>query len=112
LETIAWWKCAPDASHKLVTAGFGTWKKADYATAALAEDGRCAVVYLPTSRKCTVDLKKLKGPVIPRWFDPTTGESKAIAGSPYPNAGSHEFAPPGNNGAGEADWVLLLTTTP
>lgn len=112
LETIAWWKCAPDTSHKLVTAGFGTWKKADYATAALAEDGSCAVVYLPTPRKFTVDLEKLKGPVTPRWFDSTSGEIKAIAGSPFPNASSHEFAPPGNNAAGEPDWVLLLTTTP
>lgn len=112
LETIAWWKCAPDANHKFVTAGFGTWKKADYATAALAGDGSCAVVYLPTPRKFTLELEKLKGPVIPRWFDPTTGEIKAIAGSPFSNAGSHEFAPPGNNAAGESDWVLLLTTAP
>jgi len=48
LATIAWWRLAPDANHEFLTAGFGEWKQADYAPAALADDGSCAIVYLPT----------------------------------------------------------------
>ena len=53
LETIAWQKLVPDADHTFATAGFGEWKQADYATAALADDGSCALVYLPTPRAVT-----------------------------------------------------------
>ena len=81
LQTIAWWRLAPDTEHKLVTAGFGQWKQADYVTAALADDGSCAIVYLPTPRTITVDLAKLKGPVMVQWFDPTTGESTVVEGA-------------------------------
>jgi len=31
-----------------------------------------------------------------------------IAGSPFSNAGSHVFTPPGVNSAGDGDWVLVL----
>ena len=32
----------------------------------------------------------------------------AVAGSPLPNTGSHMFTPPGPNGDGDGDWVLVL----
>mgnify|MGYP000206360784 CR=1 FL=1 len=108
LKTLAWWKLVPDAKHEWVTTGFGAWKQADYATAALAADGSCGVVYLPTRRSFTVDLAKLRGPVTARWFDPTSGEFKPAAGSPLAAGSRHDFAPPGKNGAGETDWVLVL----
>lgn len=108
LQSIAWWKLTPDVKHELVTAGLGEWKLADYATAALAEDGSCAVVYLPTPRQFAVNLAKLKGPVTARWFDPTSGEFKPAAGSPFVSHASREFTPPSRNAAGESDWVLLL----
>lgn len=34
----------------------------------------------------------------------------AIAGSPFPNSGSSDFAAPGNNGTGTNHWVLVLET--
>ncbi len=108
LETISWWKLVPDVQHEFVTTGFGEWKKADYATAALATDGSCGVVYLPTPRKFTVHLSKLKGPMTARWFDPTNGEFKPAEGSPFANAARRELIPPAQNSAMEGDWVLVL----
>jgi hypothetical protein len=108
LRTVDWWKLVPDADHQFLTAGFGEWKQANYATAASAADGTCAVVYLPTPRKFTVDLEKLKGPVHARWLDPTSGEFKPAEGSPVAGTGNHAFSPPAKNAAGESDWVLVF----
>ena len=110
-QEIAWWKLVPDAKHELVTAGFGRWKQVDYATAALADDGRCAVVYLPTPRPFMIDLTKLNGPVTGRWFDPTRGDFQPVEGSPFANTGRRDFTSPARNAAGQSDWVLLLEVT-
>jgi hypothetical protein len=110
MQTIAWWKLVPDAEHEFLTAGFGAWKQADYATAALADDGTCAVVYLPTPRTITVDLAKLKGPVMARWFDPTTAEFKVVEGAPFSQLSKREFTPPRANSADESDRVLFCQT--
>src|SRR5262249_16264904 len=36
---------------------------------------------------------------------------QTVVGSPFPNTGSHNFTTPGNNSAGDSDWVLLLQPT-
>ncbi len=77
-------------------------------SAAGTADGRCALAYTTGGKSLTVDLSKLKGSLNARWFDPTSGELKAIPGTPFAASGSREFAPPGNNAAGDGDWVLLL----
>ena len=77
-------------------------------SAASTADGRCALAYTTSGKPLTVDLSKLKGPLNARWFDPTSGELKAIPGAPFTASGSREFAPPGNNAAGDGDWVLVL----
>src|SRR5207249_2330287 len=41
-------------------------------------------------------------------FDPANATFQTVAGSPFPNSGSHNFTTPGNNSAGDPDWVLLL----
>lgn len=110
LETIAWWRLVPDAKGEFLTAGLGEWKGADRAAAALADDGSCGVVYLPTPRTITVDLAKVKGPVMVRWFDPTTGEFTTVQGAPFSGGGKREFTPPGANSAGESDWALFCQT--
>jgi hypothetical protein len=111
LGTVAWWKLAPDAKHVLVTAGYGEWKQADYATAALARDGSCAVVYLPTPRPITVNLAGFRGPVTARWFDPCTGTFTPASDQPYPNVGEATFTARAANAAGESDWVLIFQAT-
>jgi len=108
MQTIAWWRLTPDVRHELVTVGFGTWKKADYVTAALADDGSAGAAYLPDGRRLTVNLTKLSGEVTAHWFDPTSGQFTAVAGSPLSNTKQEDFTPPGSNAAGDGDFVLIL----
>mgnify|MGYP001766124334 CR=1 FL=1 len=110
LQTPEWWKLVPDAKHEFVTSGFGEWKKADYATAALASDGSCGVVYLPTTRTFSVDMTRLRAPVSATWFDPSSAGRKAVEGSPWENKGERRFVVPGKNAVGDEDWVLVLQT--
>jgi hypothetical protein len=110
MQSIDWWKLAPDAKHQFVTRGYGEWKQADYVTAALAGDGSCAVVYLPATGTIRVNLAKLAAPVTVRWLDPTRGEFKAAPGSPLGNSGETELTTPGPNFAGDNDWVLVLSS--
>jgi hypothetical protein len=108
LELRPWWRLIPDEKHELVTAGYGTWKQADYVTAALADDGSFALAYLPSPRPLTVDLSKLGGPVHAQWFDPTSGKYQEADDSLLSNVGKRGFEPPGSNAAGDGDWVLVL----
>jgi hypothetical protein len=78
---------------------------------ALADDGRCAVVYLPTPRPFMIDLTRLNGPVTGRWFDSTRGDFQPVEGSPFANTGRSEFTSPARNAAGQSDWVLSLEVT-
>ena len=78
------------------------------AAAARSSDGSSVLVYLPTIRTITVDMSKLASPVTARWYDPTNGEYTNIDGSPFANAGSRKFTPPGDNSSGDGDWVLVL----
>ena len=66
------------------------------------------VVYMPTARTITVNMASLKGNANAKWFDPTNGAYTSIAGQPFPNQGTQQFTPPGNNHAGDGDWVLVL----
>jgi hypothetical protein len=108
MKTIPWWRLVPDTQHEFVISGFGTWKQADYVTSALTDDGSAGVAYLPSSRKISVNLAKFSGQVMAIWFDPTSGQSKPVQGSPFDNDSNHDFTPPNNNAAGEGDFVLVL----
>ena len=108
LETVPWWKLAPDVKHEFLIAGIGEWPQADYAVAAVASDGSCGIVYLPAPRAITVALSKFRSPVSVRWFDPTSGQFKSVEGSPFSTLDKREFTPPARNAAGESDWVLVL----
>jgi hypothetical protein len=81
-----------------------------FAPAARTPDGTLVVAYLPTIRTITVDMSKLSGPVIARWYDPTEDTYVAATDSPLENAGNKQFTPPGNNRSGDGDWVLVLET--
>jgi hypothetical protein len=87
---------------------FGSITTNTYATAARTSDGSLVMAYLPTIRSITVDMSKLAGITTARWFDPTNGTYVAINGSPFANADDRRFTPPGNNSAGDGDWVLVL----
>jgi hypothetical protein len=112
----SWFDLIPDQSHSLVTAGYGNFSSTgtvmsnDYATAARTADGTLAIVYLPTIRTITVDMSKLSAPMTAQWFDPSTGAYIKVAGSPFTTSGTQNFVPPGKNGDGEGDWILLFET--
>jgi hypothetical protein len=109
-----WYNLVPDQSHTLLTAGYGTYtpggnvSDSDYATAAKTVDGTLAVVYTPVRHTLTIALTNFNSPVIARWYDPTANTFAAIPGSPFPEIGTHNFTTPGNNSAGDGDWLLVL----
>jgi hypothetical protein len=118
-----WHQLVPDQKHTIVTAGYGTFDASstegnvfgmtsDYVTAARTPNGSLVMAYLPTLRTVTVDMTQLGAPATARWYDPSRGTYKAVHGSPLPNTGKHKFTPPGNNGDGAGDWVLVLETQP
>jgi hypothetical protein len=110
-----WFDLVPDADHRIVVGGRGTFTASgqvddsDYVTAAGTPDGKLVIAYLPVDRPVTVDLSKLAGPVGAQWYDPAQGRYVPVPGQPFTNAGSRGFRPPGRNGDGDEDWVLVLS---
>ena len=66
------------------------------------------LAYLPSVRRITVELASFAGGLTASWFDPTSGRSIAVEGSPFANRGSRDFIPPTRNSAGDGDYVLVL----
>jgi uncharacterized protein DUF4038/collagenase-like protein with putative collagen-binding domain len=120
-EPRPWYNLVPDQDHKVITAGYGTFDStttagnryvmtSDYVTAARTPDGSLILAYMPSLRPLTVNMAKLRAPARASWFDPSRGTYASIKGSPFGNSGTHMFIPPGNNGDGDGDWVLVLET--
>jgi Protein of unknown function (DUF4038)/Putative collagen-binding domain of a collagenase/Purple acid Phosphatase, N-terminal domain len=112
--TRSWWNLSPDASHQVLTAGYGTYDafggiaSNDYVTAAMAADSSLMIAYLPSIRTVSVNLSKFAAPVTARWYDPSNGTYATISGSPFSNAGTQNFTPAGSNSDGNGDWVLVM----
>jgi hypothetical protein len=120
-EPRAWHNLVPDQDHKAITAGYGTFDSSttagnryvmtsDYVAAARTPDGSLVMAYMPSLRPLTVSMSKLRGAAGARWYDPSRGVYVQIKGSPFANSGTQVFTPPGNNGDGDGDWVLVLET--
>jgi chitodextrinase len=111
-----WFDLIPDQNHTVVIAGYGTFSDTgslggnDYLTAARTPDGALVMAYMPTIRPIVVDMASLGSPANASWYDPSNG-SYHPAGSSLPNTGTLPFAPPGQNSAGDGDWVLVLSAT-
>ena len=119
LTSIKWYNLIPDQSHTIVTSGYGTLDSGqdgncintnDYVTTSYLADGTGSVSYIPQGATVVVDLSKFSGSVTAKWYDPTSGSSNTISGSPFANTGTQSFSTPGTNSSGDPDWVLLLTT--
>lgn len=114
LSGLEWQNLVPDTAHSFVTAGFGTSSNtgnidtSNYVTAALAPDNKLGMAYCPETCSITVALSKMDASTTARWWDPTNNTFTPISGSPFANSGTHTFSDPGNNNAGDTDWVLLL----
>ncbi|MBI1895870.1 MAG: DUF4038 domain-containing protein, partial [Acidobacteria bacterium] len=106
-QSRPWHRLVPERADSIVTAGLN--RATDRAITAWIPDGSLAITYLPSPRKITVDLKKLRGKVNAQWFDPTAGTYSNIEGSPFANTGQREFTPPARNGGGDGDFLLVLS---
>jgi hypothetical protein len=119
----AWYQLVPDQKHAVVTEGYGTFDAtntpgncfvmtSDYVTAARTPDGALVMAYLPSRRTVMVDMAQLSAPALARWYDPSRGTYTPIDSAPLANRDKRAFTPPGNNGDGDGDWVLVLETRP
>ncbi len=115
-----WDLLVPDYRHAFLTSQMGQPGIHDptYMSAALATDGSWGAVYYPgvpgNVDKLTLNLSKLhhgRGASRAYWFDPTSGTTKSIPGSPFRNSGSQTFTTPGINAAGNKDWVLIAESS-
>jgi Putative collagen-binding domain of a collagenase len=41
------------------------------------------MAYMPSAREISVNMSRLAGPATGRWYDPTSGTYRMIAGSPW-----------------------------
>jgi uncharacterized protein DUF4038/collagenase-like protein with putative collagen-binding domain len=135
-----WYELRPDVDHTTITGGYDaiacragrmavwvahfpslerfvhTAKMTGYisangcATAARTDDGSLVIAYMPTLRPLTVDMTRLAGPAVSRWYDPTDGSFTDVGGAPIANVGKVTLRPPNRNRAGDGDWVLVLET--
>ncbi len=112
-----WDDLVPDQTHTFVTSGYGSFVTNglftgnNYVTTAVTPDGSLGMAYLPQGGRITVAMTNLQNNVLARWFDPSADTFTTIAGSPFSNTGTQTFRSPGNNSAGDPDWVLVLEST-
>jgi hypothetical protein len=108
----SWWKLRPDIVNELLPSRVDRVSPGDvnWASAARAEDGSFAIIYLPANRPVVVDLSKVNSSSAATWFDPTDGSRRPAENKPWRETEWKEFTPPAKNAAGEADFVLLLET--
>jgi uncharacterized protein DUF4038/collagenase-like protein with putative collagen-binding domain len=110
-ETMPWWTLEPDIGNRLMKAGHQSG--VSRAVAARSADRSIAVIYLPTIRSLTLDLRELAGPdVSMRWYDPANGQYTDIVASDLESQKTQTVTirPRANNGSGSGDWVLIVKT--
>jgi hypothetical protein len=67
------------------------------------QDGRYALVYVPTGQPVEIDLEKLAGTTLTAWwYDPRLGIAQRLG--EFPRRGTRAFTPPADG----PDWVLVL----
>jgi len=117
-----WWNLQPDWTRKFListTLSGGSHIENDNYTIAAYDslNRKLGIIYCTTQQTLTINLSKIKGPVIVRWYDPTSGNYINISGSPFTNKGLHMFKTPGmvhrefnTDGSAETsnDWVLVV----
>ncbi len=114
IRSIAWYGLVPsglDGMKDLILTGNTIVSNGDHIAAAASRDGTLLVAYVPpgraTSLSFAVDMTVMSGPTRARWFNPATAEYTLI-GLSLDSTSTHAFVPPGDNGTGFTDWVLLL----
>jgi Protein of unknown function (DUF4038)/Putative collagen-binding domain of a collagenase len=110
-QSRPWWDLVPDQDSSVIVSGRRDFGSEDYAPAARTSDGSLVLAYVPSARTLKVDMSRLSGPVVARWYDPTSGNFVAIADG-LPNSGLLDIDTPGDNAEGREDWVLVLEAVP
>ena len=93
----------PDTSGQLVTAG-GSSGATEFAA---LYDTTHALIYVQTTGSITIDRTEFAAAIRIRRWDPTSGAYTTISAS-SPNTGTESISHPGNNGAGDADWIYVI----
>ncbi len=111
VRSIAWYNLVPSGlsgMKTIVTAGGSQPVLSDYVAAAASPDGTLLVAYVPPDHAgtITIDMTVMSGEAQARWFNPVAAIYTVIG--TFGNTGTQNFVPPGNNGTGFTDWVLLL----
>jgi hypothetical protein len=115
LSQRPWFRLVPDTRHQIVTHGYGEPSSkgpvdgSDYVTTAATPDGKLAISYLPNGGTLTVDTTRLEAGITARWFDPTSGRLVGDSAGGLPRSANVMLRPPGKNGDGDPDWVLVLS---
>ena len=103
---LRWWLLEPDSDGALLVSGHGP--EQSRAVAARSMDGSFALVYIPSPRTLTLDLRRLAGSqVTASWYDPAGGEWLPATSSPL-TAGLQRLTHARCNSGGAEDWVLVL----
>jgi hypothetical protein len=114
IASVPWFELVPSGLNgmpELITAGGGQVSDEDYVAAAASPDGTLLVAYVPPAHAggaLTVNVTVMGDGIRGRWFDPTNATYQHVPDSPFANTAPRSFTPPGLNGAGENDWVLVL----
>ena len=101
---VDWSDLRPDLDGQLLTGGVDDGQ--DRAVAAISVDQSWGMIYVPTDRTVTVDMAALDGANRLVWLDPTTGA--ATWSTDVDPTGSVDIESPGDNAAGDSDWVVLV----
>ena len=107
INSFEWHKLVPKTDTSLVTTSLGSGNTV--ISAALSVGGAFAMVLTPAGTGFYVDMTNFNhSSVRGRWYDPTNGTYTNATGTPFTNTGTHAFTTPGNNSAGDTDWILVL----
>ena len=110
IRSIAWYNLVFSGlgGMRTLVVGNSSPSSSNYVAAAATPDGTLLVAYVPPdhSGPITIDMAAMSGPARARWFNPVNAEYRLIA--TFDNTGPASFTPPGDNGTGFKDWVLLL----
>ena len=106
MNRYPWHTLTPAPAGAVIVAGAET--ATTLALAAWSPERDLAIVYMPTSRRITIDSIRLKEGLETVWYDPSSGKELPAAGRSLGLKSLAEFTPPALNSAGDADWVLLF----
>jgi hypothetical protein len=115
LGGLSWWKLQPSRNGMRIDGQPNTAPTAiDLSPphAAIVQDQSILVIYIPrgnAQRALTTTLPSSGSPLMPRWFDPRSGE---YAGETLSVSGTSEWTLPARPPPADEDWVLFVSPAP